>query len=481
MFENCGLESIIVESGNTTYDSRNDCNAIIETASNTLISGCKNTVIPSSVTTIGEKAFYHCFGLTSIVIPNSVTSIEYSAFSECTDLVNVSLGTSLKSIGQRAFGGCSGLNNLVLPNTLTSIGNFAFNGCSSLIELTIPDGITTIGWGTFAACTGLTNVNFGNSVTTIEERAFEYYLKLTSLSLPNSLTTIGPWAFSQCTALASVTIPSSVTRIYDEAFWGCSGLKEVYSYITDLSQINMGLWVFVNDDGYAGRTLYVPACSLDAYMADEWWSMFFENIEVMGHCLIMNDATMFQGKTITLPVKMNRAATFGSIQVNISMPEGLEVAKGNSGYLIKMSDRLAQTHSIMNMDMANGDICVMCYPRNGGYFNCEEGEVLFNITVKAADDVQGDRIIWLDKGQFTTPDGDLLRLGEDPCTVKVVANSDIPGDVNNDAALNINDATVLIDILLGGGDTFFSADNADYNNDGVIDIADVTALLDALL
>jgi len=243
----------------------------------------------------------------------------------------------------------------------------------------------------------------------------------------------------------------------------------------------MGLWVFENHGDYAGRTLYVPAGSLDAYTANEWWSMFFENIQVMGNCLIMNDATMFQGKTITLPVKMNSAATFGSIQVNISMPEGLELAKGNNGYLIEQTARLAQTHSLMSMNMANGDVCVMCYPRNGGYYTCEEGEVLFNITVKAADDVQGERIIWLDKGQFTTPDGDLLRLGEDPGTVKIVANSNIRGDVNNDAALNINDVTTLIDVLLGAGNTFYSADNADCNNDGAIDISDVTALLDALL
>ena len=244
----------------------------------------------------------------------------------------------------------------------------------------------------------------------------------------------------------------------------------------------MGHWVFLNDeDDYAGRTLYVPAGSLEAYQADEWWSMFFENIELMGNSLIMDDATVLQGKTITLPVKMNHAASFGSIQVSISMPDGLELVKGNNGYLIEPSARLAQTHSLMNMDMANGDVCVMCYPRNGGYYTCEEGEVLFNITVKVAADAQGDYIIWLDKGQYTTPDGEVLRLGEDPCTVKVLTESDMPGDVNNDAAVNINDVTALIDHLLGGVDPNFNAGNADCNSDGSIDISDLAVLIDALL
>ena len=83
-FSGCsGLTSIIVESGNITYDSRNDCNAIIKTVSNTLIAGCKNTVIPNSVIAIGEQAFSGSKDLTSMSIPNSVTSIGGSAFSSC--------------------------------------------------------------------------------------------------------------------------------------------------------------------------------------------------------------------------------------------------------------------------------------------------------------------------------------------------------------------------------------------------------------
>ena len=89
-FGNCPvLTSIVVESGNPRFDSRNNCNAIIETASNTLIVGCKNTTIPNSVTSIGDRAFADCTGLTSIVIPNSVTKIDYEAFYECNGLMDV--------------------------------------------------------------------------------------------------------------------------------------------------------------------------------------------------------------------------------------------------------------------------------------------------------------------------------------------------------------------------------------------------------
>ena len=112
-FSGCtGLTSISVDNGNSKYDSRNNCNAIIETASNSLILGCRNTTIPSSVTSIGNSAFYWCFGLTSINIPNSVTSIGSQVFYGCSELTSVSIGNSVTSIGEAAFYGCNNMTNV---------------------------------------------------------------------------------------------------------------------------------------------------------------------------------------------------------------------------------------------------------------------------------------------------------------------------------------------------------------------------------
>jgi hypothetical protein len=86
---------MIVENGNTIYDSRENCNAIIETATNTLIAGCQNTIIPNSVTSIGDRAFSGCSSLTSITIPNSVTSIGDYAFSYCSSLTHITLESSI--------------------------------------------------------------------------------------------------------------------------------------------------------------------------------------------------------------------------------------------------------------------------------------------------------------------------------------------------------------------------------------------------
>ena len=129
------LTSVSVESGNSVFDSRDNCNAIIETATNTLIFGCKNSIIPNSVTSIGECAFDGCKGLTSVTIPNSVTSIGAQAFRECSSLTSVTIPNSVTSIEQYAFFDCSGLTSVTIGNSVTSIGYIAFGSCPELTDV----------------------------------------------------------------------------------------------------------------------------------------------------------------------------------------------------------------------------------------------------------------------------------------------------------------------------------------------------------
>ena len=121
-FSCSNLTQLKVAPDNSIYDSRDNCNAIIETESNTLILGCAKTIIPSSVTSIGIWAFSYCSSLTSITIPSSVTSI-----------------------GEKAFRGCSSLTSITIPSSVTSIGIWAFSGCSRLTSITLPKHITNIG------------------------------------------------------------------------------------------------------------------------------------------------------------------------------------------------------------------------------------------------------------------------------------------------------------------------------------------------
>ena len=190
-------------------------------------SGLTSVTIPNSVTSIGNNAFSRCSGLTSVTIPNSVTSIRSHAFYGCSGLTSVTIPNSVTSIEYDAFSGCSGLTSVTIPNSVTSIGDGAFYECSGLTSVTIPNSVTSIGGEAFRGCSGLTSVTIGNSVTSIGDAAFYSCKGLTSVTIPNSVTSIGNCAFQYCSGLTSVTIGNSVTSIGGSAFWGCSRMTSV--------------------------------------------------------------------------------------------------------------------------------------------------------------------------------------------------------------------------------------------------------------
>lgn len=227
-FSQClGLEQIIVQAGNTVFDSRENCNAIIFSNDNKLVFGCKNTIIPNTVTSIGDFAFYGCTGLASISIPNSVTSIGNFAFHGCSELTSISISNSLTSIGFSAFEGCKALVSLEIPNSVTSIGASAFEGCESLTTANISSSVTSIEESLYKDCKLLTSIEIPNSVTSIGESAFEGCESLWSINIPSSVKEIGRDAFENCTGLAYLEIPNSVTSIGSGAFNHCKGLASI--------------------------------------------------------------------------------------------------------------------------------------------------------------------------------------------------------------------------------------------------------------
>ena len=222
----------------------------------------KSVTTPNSVKTIGQWAFAYCTGLTSVTIPYSVTTIGDNVFYYCERLKSVTIPNSVKTIGQWAFAYCTGLTSVTIPYSVTTIGNSAFLACSNLTDIivdsenssycsidgilydkeasvlincpgkkegepTIPGSVTVIGSNAFSFCAGLTSVTIPSSVKTIGNEAFSACTGLTFVTIPNSVTIIGDYAFLSCTGLTSVTIPGSATTIGNGAFLGCTGLTSV--------------------------------------------------------------------------------------------------------------------------------------------------------------------------------------------------------------------------------------------------------------
>ena len=241
-FRNQNIESYVIPSSVTSIGDRAfyGCSSLSE------------IVIPSSVTSIGDRAFYGCNSLSEIVIPSSVTSIGKGAFRGCNSLSEIVIPSSVTSIGDSAFSFCDSLSEIVIPSSVTSIGDRAFSGCRSLSEIVIPSCVTSIGDRAFSRCSSLKYISIPKSVIGLNGNPFaEWNGKLECLSpnfvyeddvlfnkdksriisfrnqniesyvIPSSVTSIGKGAFSYCDSLSEIVIPSSVTSIGDSAFYNC--------------------------------------------------------------------------------------------------------------------------------------------------------------------------------------------------------------------------------------------------------------------
>lgn len=222
------LTEITVESGNTVFDSRNGCNAIIRTSTNELVAGCQNTVIPDDVTRIGDNAFYYCSTLTGeLVIPENITSIGGYAFERCTGLTG----------------------SLIIPNTVVELGESAFAYCTGFDgTLTLSESLTFIGGWTFEECGGFKS----------------------SLVIPNLVTEIGSSAFEGCHGFeGTLTLSKSLEYVGGFAFASCSGFTE--AVILAETPPTLDMFPF---GGFGSNKLIVPCGCVSVYENSDWSEQF---------------------------------------------------------------------------------------------------------------------------------------------------------------------------------------------------------------
>ena len=306
-FSNClNLSNITVASGNNTYDSRNNCNAIIETASNWLIVGCLGTAIPNGVEMICDYAFEGCVKLKNIYIPNSVTIIGHDAFLDCLSLEQVHMGNSLQIIDYNAFRNCHKLQSISLPNSVTTIGNAAFYnccelasvdlgnsvetidaaafyGCSKLSKVVIPASTLNIGLNAYSSCPNIVSIRVtegnrsydsrNNCNAIIEKSSNQLIAGCQNTVIPNTVTSIGYGAFEGCEKLKTVSLSGSINHIESNAFNGCIGMTDIYSWITKFSEFYYGDNIFSNIPTTSCK-LHVVEGSKRVYQSLDQWREF---------------------------------------------------------------------------------------------------------------------------------------------------------------------------------------------------------------
>ena len=232
------LEEIIVDEDNPVYDSRGGCNALIDTSENNIILGCKNTVIPETVESIGRWAFSET-EISKIHIPSSVTVIECGAFFKCRHLKTITLSEGLEFIAAWAFQGCP-IKEIKLPESLIELSNEVFIGCDKLECLYIPKNVEAIDIYLASGCSNLceikvdpenTHYDSRNRCNAIIETATNTLIVgCASTFIPDGVEIIAQGAFTNLETLEDIEIPESVIEIKDYAFRNNDNLRNVGIY-----------------------------------------------------------------------------------------------------------------------------------------------------------------------------------------------------------------------------------------------------------
>lgn len=262
------LTNITIDEGNTLYRSESNC--IIRNFDDELIAGCKTSVIPDSVKSIGQSAF-QLSSITEIIIPDGVKSIGISAF-EGSSLTRIVISGSVTRIEARAFDTCTSLIDLTIEDGVEYIGIYAFQLCNKLTTLLIPDSVTTIEYAAFKECFKLTSISIGKGLKNLDTWTFYECRDLMHITvddenetfrsegncliarddevlvlgcknsiIPEDILKIGNEAFDSCEGLLSVTIPDGVTSIGNNAFRGCINLTTI---ILPEGLETIGSWAF---------------------------------------------------------------------------------------------------------------------------------------------------------------------------------------------------------------------------------------------
>ena len=464
-----GLTSIKVNTGNPVYDSRYNCNAIIETKTNTLIQGCKNTIIPEDVTSIGEDAFVLCTGLTSINIPSSVTSISDEAFAGCTGLQAVYCdATNIPTTGKNVFRNIASAT-LYVPESMVSKYRYKtpwsdFSTISPFPYFNV-DGIyyniyttgtnVSVTYNPTSPSGYLSIVEIPSTVkyndkqyivNRIGTSAFSGCSELTSVKVPESVISIGESAFEGCTRLTSITIPNSVTSIGSSAFKECP-LQTIVNH----GNKAIGDGAF-SDRVYLHTQLYVPEGTVWDYIFNTGWGEFHHIKEFASKADdIRNDAVYMiadrSGRNFPVYDKATKSLKNVTYTLNLDDNDAGAcwriVKDGSDTYLYNIGAGMYASYDLDN------NLALSIAPTAVNIEVTEDGATI------------NGRPVMLVANKSLTPVGPEYILG----------------DANGNGVVEIGDVTSVLTLMATPEATGYNNKAADANGNGEIEIGDVTTIL----
>ncbi len=530
-FSNCrALQSITVESGNPVYDSRGNCNAIIETASNTLTEGCLSTVIPSTVKTIGQYAFQGR-SPSIVTIPTGVETIASYAYYQC-DVENLSFGETLKSVGYSAFGGCDNLTTISFGNSVETIGDYAFSGCDKLMNIDFGHSLVSI--GDYAFRNSISTVYSDNPSIYVDDNGemfmlvqYEgyddyYYTPIynnydgwywyhnwygeeiwiseeelnelmnvsgtVTITLPESLKTIGKYAFYACKGLRSVVMaPNSVTSIGDDAFSQC---RSIESIVIPKS---------VKTSGYSAFS----GCKIDSVCISDlvaWCDIDFKNSN--SNPVNGSKGLYLNGEKIVdlvIPVGVN------AIKENAFVGcKGLNSATIANSVKSIGYDAFYDCTDLMRVDIGDSVDSISSYSFTDctGLVTLSLGRSMrfigymsfYNAPIESLTSLATTPPVVESYNPFSCYSTATLRVPM--ASVEAYKAATIwkkftnvegipgggPGDLNGDGELSVSDVTMLINLIMSAGEEGIDGNGvADVNGDGMVNVSDIVLLIEMAL
>ncbi|MBQ5750904.1 MAG: leucine-rich repeat protein, partial [Bacteroidaceae bacterium] len=374
--------------------------------------------------------YYRGKELTHIDVPENITTIRAEQFKNVKNLESINIPNSVKSISDNAFTGCQSLMSVAFSDSITSIGTQAFQGCTSLISISLPDTLMTIGNQAFKGCTSLTTAN-----------------------LSDSLKTIGNEAFYDCEALANITCPALVPPTV-----GTDGFEGVNNYTCILT---------------------IPGESLMDYAKIAEWVAFFQKRKRID--VEVDTPVVDEGESEGESESGSEGDTGKGDFCGGHIWYDRDWHKHHGGHHAPRRYAAAEEPVAVNgIDATIGDGLSLFIATDSVVsflIEPEEGYAIGSVRYGGVDVTNQ-----LNNGVFTTS-----AVSANTKLEVTFVEGDAPvvtvmlGDANNDGTVNVGDAVVIVNYILGDESAVASLVNADANEDGVINVADVVSTVNIIL
>lgn len=379
--------------------------------------GLTEFLLPPTLKTIGDKAFYRALSLTHITIPASVRYIGSSAFRECSGLEAIAFeeGCQLTTIGSYAFYEDKALKAISIPDGVKTIEEHTFYYCTSLTDVKFPSGLETI--GSYAFCrAALTTADFPESLRVIGNCAFQTS-SLVSVAFHDNVNSLGGSCFGNCVDLAEVTLPARYHGYGNSQFSDCPNLKRINCPCVIPPSVTDGIKF------NSGSEVYVPDAAVVNYKLDSYWKNYtihggfnHDFYEINGTLLLTNDRRIEGTPDLTLlsdakvTVGGNAPMTAGLFEVNAEMSNYYSTDRYTFGQLINNSPNMSANAVRTNINMYDGNWYFLTMPydvnRSEITFGAGEGAVrYYDGSVRAANgtgnswkDVPADGVLQAGRG-----------------------------------------------------------------------------------